>query len=80
MKFEIAERIIGDSPTIFYFRLFMIQQFFKRRDNLEEKKPDSALLHKLTPLSVANEYKIIMFELINKLEMAHHEPDQKVIN
>ena len=79
MKFEIAERIIGDSPTIFYFRLFMIQQFFKRRDNLEEKKPDSALLQKLTPLSVANEYKIIMFELINKLQMDHHEPDQKVV-
>ena len=79
MKFEIAERIIGDSPTIFYFRLFMIQQFFKRRDNLEEKKPDSALLHKLTPLSVANEYKIIMFELINKLHMDHHGPDDIVV-
>ena len=32
MKFEIAERIISDAKTIFYFRLFMIQNFFKKRD------------------------------------------------
>ena len=80
MKFEIAERIISDAKTIFYLRLFMIHSFFKKRDSLEQKNPQSPLLIKLTPESVANEYKIIMFELINKLEMAHHEPDQKVIN
>ena len=43
MKFEIAERIIGDSPTIFYFRLFMIQQFFNSVINLNLKRQKTTL-------------------------------------
>lgn len=34
---------------------------------------------KLTPTSLGNEYKNIMFELINNLKMAHHKPDDPVV-
>ena len=42
LKFEIAERILSDSPFIFYFRLFLIKDFVERRERIRainEKSP-----------------------------------------
>ena len=65
MKFEIAERIIGDSRNFFYLRLFMIKKFEERRRQLQEKSPESPLLEKLKEITVAQEYRSIVFDLIN---------------
>ena len=61
LKFEVAERFLSDSRTFFYFRLFMINDFVNRRAKLIQRKPDSPRLLKLTPLSIADQYKTIMF-------------------
>lgn len=79
MKFEIAERIISDSRSLLYLRLFMIQDYSKRREHLMNTNPTSPLLKKLDPISMANEYKKMMFMLINNLYMAHHKPGERVI-
>ena len=35
MKFEIAERILSDSKMIFYLRLFIIKNYYRKREYLE---------------------------------------------
>lgn len=77
LKFEIAERILSESNIFFYFRLFMISDFLTKRQRLVDRNLDKEkkMLSKLTPLSIADNYKNIMFELCNSLEIAHHEPD-----
>ena len=47
---------------------------------MEANNSDSPLLSKLTELNVANNYKKLMFELVNNLEVAHHEPGERVIS
>ena len=79
LKFEIAERILSDSPFIFYFRCFLIKDFVERRERIRQQNENSPALVKLTPLSIADQYKNIIFELINNLQMGHHNPDQAVI-
>ena len=80
MKFEIAERIISDSRSFMYFRLFMIQQYEHRYNSLKQFNPESPTLFKLTPLECANEYKTLIFSLINNLNIDHHTPGDKVIS
>ena len=79
MKFEICERVVSDSRGFLYLRLYMIQQYQKKRAFLLEKKPESPTLTKLTPLNVSNQYKKIVFELINDLHIEHHSPGEKVV-
>ena len=79
MKFEIAERIISESRVFFFLRLFLIQQQRTTRAHLEASQKESPALQKLTPLHVANQYKKLMFELINHLRMAHHTPGQLIV-
>ena len=80
MKFEIAERIISDSRSFMYFRLYMIQQYEHRYNSLKQFNPESPTLLKLTPLECANEYKTLIFSLINNLNIDHHTPGDKVIS
>ena len=79
MKFEIAERIISDSRSLLYMRLFMIQSYASKREHLLNTNPTSPLLKKLDPISMASEYKKMMFFLINNLYMAHHKPGERVL-
>ena len=79
MKFEIAERIITDSQNFFYLRLFMIQNFQNHRNYLLQHNPESPSLLHLNANNLSSTYKKLSFELINSLEMAHHEPGQIVV-
>ena len=74
MKFEITERVITGSRMALKLRLYMIQQFEQTRSNLMEKSPESPLLAEYTTLKMADQYKKLVFELINNLNMAHHTP------
>ena len=54
LKFEIAERILSDSPFIFYFRCFLIKDFVERRERIRANNENSPALVRLTPLSIAD--------------------------
>lgn len=79
MKFEIAERIISDSSLIYKLRVFMISNFETQRQTLLEKSPNSPNLANFTRRKLGEQYKKIIFELLNNLEMAHHIPGDKVV-
>ena len=79
MKFEIAERIIADSRSFFHFRLYMIQQYQIEKAYLLQYKPSSTKLIHMTPANLALDFKRLAFELLNGLDIDHHEPGQKVI-
>ena len=84
MKFEIIERILFESRTFVYLRLFMIKEFKNERAMIESSvladgKPDLSRLSKLTEVNVSDKYKKFMFDLVNYLEVDHHDPGQKVI-
>ena len=79
MKFEISEKILTNSRLILYLRLFMIKEYGIQRRELEEKNPLSPALDDLTTQAMGAEYKKIIFSLINKLNLAHHTPGQKVM-
>ena len=75
----MCEYKLGNSHSILYLRLYMIQQFQNLKKFLEENKPNSILLDKMKPSDIGNQYKKFMFELINLLQMEQHKPGDKVI-
>lgn len=79
MKFEIAEAVVANSSLFLYLRLFMIEDFTKTKTKLKENNPESNILTKLTPVSVSDQYKNILFELVNNLDMEHHKPDEFIV-
>ena len=79
MKFEITERIISNSKTIFFLRLYMIKYYEEKRQAILAKDENSPDLKTWSTERMGNEYKTIIFSLINGLAMAHHEPGNKVI-
>ena len=79
VKFEITERIISDSRFMYFFRLFMIKDYGRQREELAAQNPYSTRLEDFQPQKISAEYKKILFSLINKMEMAHHSPGQQVM-
>ena len=57
----------------------MIQQSQNLKKFLEENKPHSVLLKKLSATEIGNQYKRFLFELINLLQMEQHKPGDKVL-
>ena len=47
LKFEMCEFKLGNSRSILYLRLYMIQQFQNLKKFLEENKPQSVQLKKM---------------------------------
>ena len=79
LKFEMCEFKLGNSHSILYLRLYMIQQFQNLKKFLQENKPHSIHLKKMNPTDIGNQYKKFMFELINLLQMEQHKPGDKVL-
>ena len=79
LKFEMCEFKLCNSHSILYLRLYMIQQFQNLKKFLEENKPQSVQLKKMSPTDLGNQYKRFMFELINLLTMEQHNPGDKVL-
>lgn len=74
MKFEITERIISNSRSIYFLRLFMIRYYDEKRREIEREDPASPELANWTISKMGVEYKRLIFSLINNLNMAHHTP------
>ena len=75
----MCEFKLGNSHSILYLRLYMIQQYQNLKKFLEEKKPNSTHLQKMNPTDIGSQYKKFMFELINLLTMEQHNPGDKVL-
>ena len=87
LKFELAERIFSDGRLLLYLRLFMIKDYNDKRAKIREKhfelcnkdKEDELRTifqaRKLTGIAVANEYKNILFDIINNLDIENHNPE-----
>ena len=50
----MCEYKLGNSHSILYLRLYMIQQFQNLKKFLEENKPNSILLDKMKPSDIGN--------------------------
>ena len=54
LKFEMCEFKLCNSHSILYLRLYMIQQFQNLKKFLEENKPQSVQLKKMSPTDLGN--------------------------
>ena len=79
VKFEIAEERILNSRSFAFLRLHFIKCFYEEIEEMKRFNPDDPALLKMTPTKCATDYKNMVFELLNSLEIEHYIPGDSVI-